>query len=160
MLAPGTPAPSFTLPDQDGTPVTLQGLLATGSLLLYFYPADFTPGCTREACSLRDMHADLLAVGLQVVGISPQSAESHRRFRERYGLPFRLLCDPQKAAVRAYDLDGPLGFGVRRGSYLISAAGVIEAALLADLRIAEHERFFREAIRLREAARAANTAGG
>ena len=152
MLKPGSPAPPFTLPDQDGTPVTLHGLLAAGPLLLYFYPADFTPGCTREACGIRDLHTDILRVGLGVVGVSPQSPESHRRFRDRYALPFRLLCDADKAVIRAYDLDGPLGFGVRRGTYLIGANGSIEAAVLADLRIAEHEQFIREAIRLRDRA--------
>lgn len=148
MLKPGTPAPSFTLPDQDGKPVALAALLAEGPLILYFYPADFTPGCTREACSIRDMHDEIQRVGLRVVGVSPQSAESHRRFRERYSLPFTLLCDADKAVIRAYDLDGPLGFGVRRGTYLVGASGVIESAVLADLRIAEHERFIQDAIRL------------
>jgi peroxiredoxin Q/BCP len=151
MIKPGSSAPPFTLPDQDGTPVTLAGLLATGPLILYFYPADFTPGCTREACSIRDLHEQILATGLQVVGVSPQSPESHRQFRERYALPFSLLSDVDKGVVKAYDVNGPLGFGVRRATFLIGEDGQIEAAVLADLKIAEHEQFVREAVRLRAA---------
>lgn len=149
MIKPGTRAPEFTLPDQDESPVSLQSLLARGPLILYFYPADFTPGCTREACSLRDLHAQILAVGLRVVGVSPQSPESHRRFRERYQLPFPLLSDEDKRVIRAYDVNGPLGFGVRRATFLIGQDGRIESAVLADLKIAEHEQFVRDALRLR-----------
>lgn len=149
MLKSGTTAPPFTLPDQDATPVTLAGLLQAGPLILYFYPADFTPGCTREACSIRDLHDQIIATGLQVVGVSPQSPDSHRQFRERYLLPFRLLSDVDKVAVKAYDVNGPLGFGVRRATFLIGADGIIESAVLADLKIAEHEQFIREAVRLR-----------
>lgn len=149
MLKPGSSAPSFTLPDQDGTAVTLSALLRAGPLILYFYPADFTPGCTREACSIRDLHQQILATGLQVVGVSPQSPDSHRQFRERYALPFTLLSDVDKVAVKAFDVNGPLGFGVRRATFLISQDGRIEAAVLADLKIAEHEQFIREALRLR-----------
>ena len=126
MLKPGTAAPPFTLPDQDATPVTLAGLLQSGPLILYFYPADFTPGCTREACSIRDLHDQIIATGLQVVGVSPQSPDSHRQFRERYSLPFRLLSDVDKVAVKAYDVNGPLGFGVRRATFLIGADGVVK----------------------------------
>jgi peroxiredoxin Q/BCP len=156
MIKPGTRAPDFTLPDQDERPVSLASLLARGPLILYFYPADFTPGCTREACSLRDLHAQILGVGLQVVGVSPQSAESHRKFRDRYHLPFPLLCDPDKTVIRAYDVNGPLGFGVRRATFLIGQDGLIESAVLADLKIAEHEQFVRDALRLR----GVSTAGG
>lgn len=151
MLKPGSSAPTFTLPDQDGTPVTLSKLLKAGPLILYFYPADFTPGCTREACTLRDLHEQILAVGLQVVGVSPQSAESHRKFRERYQLPFPLLSDLDKVVIKAYDVNGPLGFGVRRATFLIGKDGRIEAAVLADLKIAEHEQFVRAALQLRGA---------
>jgi peroxiredoxin Q/BCP len=149
MLKPGTVAPAFTLPDQDGTTITLTSLLRAGPLILYFYPADFTPGCTREACSIRDLHDQILATGLTVVGVSPQSPDSHRQFRERYSLPFRLLADVDKVAVKAYDVNGPLGFGVRRATFLIGMDGIIESAVLADLKIAEHEQFIRESLRLR-----------
>ena len=146
MLANGSLAPDFDLADQDGRRQTLSSLLAEGPLILYFYPADFTPGCTKEACSFRDLQKDLVAARLRVVGVSPQDAESHRRFAEKHGLNFPLLADPDKKAVKAYDVDGPLGFGVRRGTYLIGADGTIEDSVLADLRIAEHEAFVKRAL--------------
>ena len=145
MLAIGARAPEFTLPDQDGHSVSLSTLLRHGPLILYFYPADFTPGCTREACALRDLHGEILKAGLEVAGVSPQDAASHRAFREKYQLPFTLLSDVDKSVIRMYDLNGPLGFGVRRGTYLIDQARYIRGAVLADFRIAEHEAFVRKA---------------
>lgn len=146
MLKPGDRAPDFTLPDQDGTPVSLSGLLADGPLVLYFYPADFTPGCTKEACSIRDMHDEIAAAGMRVVGISPQDVASHARFRDEYRLPFTLLADPGKTVVKAWGVDGPLGVGVRRATFLVGAEGLIRDAVLADIRISRHEAFIRAAI--------------
>jgi peroxiredoxin Q/BCP len=146
MLANGQKAPDFELADQDGRKHTLKALLKGGPLILYFYPADFTPGCTKEACSFRDLHQDLLKAKLRVVGVSPQDVESHRRFADKHGLNFPLLADPDKTAVKAYDLDGPLGFGVRRGTYLIGSDGRIRDSVLADLRIGAHEAFVKKAI--------------
>jgi peroxiredoxin Q/BCP len=146
MLANGTRAPAFDLPDQAGKRHTLASLLENGPLILYFYPADFTPGCTKEACSFRDLHAELLKAKLRVVGVSPQDVDSHRRFAEEHGLNFPLLADPDKAVVKAYDVDGPLGFGVRRGTYLIDRDGTIRDGVLADLRIGAHEAFVKAAI--------------
>ena len=146
MLKNGTVAPEFDLPDQDGRRHTLASLLKDGPLILYFYPADFTPGCTKEACSFRDLQKDLVAARLRVVGVSPQDAESHKRFAEKHGLNFPLLADPDKKAVKAYDVNGPLGFGVRRGTYLIGRDGRIEDSVLADLRIVEHEAFVKRAL--------------
>lgn len=146
MLAPGERAPDFTLPDQDGRPVTLAQLLEDGPLVLYFYPADFTPGCTKEACTIRDMHDEIAEAGMRVVGIAPQDAASHARFRDKHELPFTLLSDPDKTAIRAYDVDGPLGVGVRRATFLVGADGHINNAVQADLRIGRHEAFIREAI--------------
>lgn len=148
MLEPGANAPDFELPDESGNPVSLGVLLADGPLILYFYPADFTPGCTKEACAIRDIHDDLIGVGLTVVGVSPQDSESHTRFREQYELPFRLLSDENKAIVKAYDVDGPFGVGVRRVTYLISENGRIEDALQADVRVGRHTEFIQNAIRL------------
>ena len=150
MLKPGTFAPDFTLPDQDGREQRLSGLLAGGPLILYFYPADFTPGCTKEACDLRDLHARILASGLRVVGVSPQSPESHRRFRQEHELPFMLLSDEDKVAIRAYGVDGPLGIGVRRATFLIDERGRVVDAVLADLRISRHQAFVERAVAARE----------
>ena len=148
MLAMGGRAPEFTLPDQDERNVSLSTLLRHGPLILYFYPADFTPGCTREACALRDLHGDILQAGLDVAGVSPQDPASHRAFREKYQLPFTLLSDVDKSVIRMYEVRGPLGFGVRRATYLIDQARYIRGAVLADFRIAEHEEFARKAAAL------------
>jgi peroxiredoxin Q/BCP len=145
MLAMGGRAPEFTLPDQDERSVSLSTLLRHGPLILYFYPADFTPGCTREACALRDLHAEILEAGLDIAGVSPQDTASHRAFREKHRLPFTLLSDVDKSVIRMYDVRGPLGFGVRRATYLIDQARYIGGAVLADFRIAEHEDFVRKA---------------
>ncbi len=150
MLKPGSTAPDFALEDAHGNTVTLDELLKQGPLILYFYPADFTPGCTKEACAIRDIHDDILATGLQVVGVSPQEGGSHQRFAEKYELPFPLLCDADKTVARAYDLDGPLGFGIRRGTYLVNPDKTIADAVLADIAIGKHLKFIENAMALVE----------
>ena len=81
MLKAGERAPEFTLPDETGTDRSLTELLSSGAIILYFYPADFTPGCTRQACKFRDLHTEMQRAGLRVVGISPQGPDSHAKFR-------------------------------------------------------------------------------
>ena len=154
MLKPGERAPEFALPDQDGRERSLTSLLGDGPLILYFYPADFTPGCTAEACTLRDLHTEIQRAGLRVVGVSPQASESHRRFREKYTLPFTLLSDLDKTVIKMYDVNGPLGIGVRRATYLVDQARTIQDAVLADFRIGRHEEFVRNAVALRQIAQA------
>ena len=154
MLAMGGRAPEFTLPDQTERSVSLSTLLRNGPLILYFYPADFTPGCTREACALRDLYSEIQQAGLDVAGVSPQDPASHRAFREKHQLPFTLLSDVGKAVVRMYDVNGPLGFGVRRATYLIDQARYIRAAVLADFRIAEHADFVHRAVAMTAGTRA------
>lgn len=138
MLKAGDAAPDFSLPDDHGQTVTLRGLLAKGPVLLYFYPADFTPVCTREACAFGALEPELAKAGVSLIGISPQDEESHARFRDRYSLPFPLLADPDKRVIRAYDCDGLLGFGVSRVTYLIGKDGRIQEAAKAALRVAPH----------------------
>lgn len=152
MLKAGARAPEFVLPDENGEDVSLSDLLNDGPLLLYFYPADFTPGCTREACAFRDMHDDLTAVGLRIVGISPQDADSHQRFRREHKLPFVLLSDVDKVVIRMYDVDGPFGVGVRRATFLINRDRTIQDAVLADVMIGRHTGFIEKAVMLRETA--------
>jgi len=152
MLKAPARAPEFVLQDDQETDTSLTDLLHSGPLILYFYPADFTPGCTREACSIRDIHEDLVAVGLRVAGVSPQSPESHARFRKEHDLPFVLLSDPDKVAIKMYDVDGPLGVGVRRATFLVNQDRSIHDAMLADVRISRHEKFIKKAIILRETA--------
>jgi peroxiredoxin Q/BCP len=150
MLKARSRAPEFVLPDDQGQDRSLSDLLHDGPLILYFYPADFTPGCTKEACDLRDLHVRILASGLRVVGVSPQPPDSHSRFREEYGLPFVLLSDEDKTAIKAYGVDGPLGIGVRRATFLIDERRRIVDAVLADLRIGRHQEFVERAIAARE----------
>lgn len=152
MLKQGNNAPDFILPDENGDEISLNGLLKNGPLILYFYPADFTPGCTKEACSFRDMHDDIVGVGLQVVGISPQDGRSHRKFREEHKLPFTLLSDVEKVVIKMYDVDGPFGVGVRRVTYLINQGMKIQGSMQADLLIDKHREFIEKAVVLRETA--------
>jgi len=152
MLKAGDRAPEFVLRSDAGVDTSLTDLLAHGPLILYFYPADFTPGCTKEACAIRDLHDDIQSVGLQVAGVSPQEAESHAHFREEHDLPFVLLCDPDKVAIRMYDVDGPFGVAVRRATFLIGQDRTILDAVQADVLIGRHADFIRKAIMLRETA--------
>lgn len=146
MLKEGDRAPDFSLEADDGGLVSLDDLLKDGPLVLYFYPADFTPVCTAEACSIRDMHDDMRDVSLQVVGVSPQSAESHEKFRQRHQLPFRLLHDGDKEVIRAYGVDGPFGFGVRRATFLIGTDKTIKGRVVSDLFVGSHTAFIKKAI--------------
>ncbi len=152
MLEAGSKAPEFVLPDDSGKEVSLSDLLQSGPLILYFYPADFTPGCTKEACAIRDIHDDLLSVGLTVVGVSPQDPDSHTKFRDKYELPFTLLSDTDKTVVNMFGVDGPMGIGVRRVTYLIAQDRKIQDAIVADIRIGRHADFLRKAVKLRETA--------
>ena len=149
MIHAGERAPEFTLPDETGTDRSLTELLRADALVLYFYPADFTPGCTRQACTLRDLHADIERAGLRVVGISPQSPQSHAKFKAKYQLPFVLLSDQQKTVAKMYGVNGPLGIGMRRATFLIDASRRIRDAVLADFMISRHADFVRKAVMLR-----------
>ena len=116
------------------------------NLILYFYPKDNTPGCTKEACDIRDMHDDISDVGIRVIGISPQGEDSHTRFKAKHRLPFTLLADPDKSAVKDYGVDGPLGFGVRRATFFIREDGTIDDVVVADLLVGKHGDFIRQAV--------------
>jgi thioredoxin-dependent peroxiredoxin len=149
MIQAGERAPEFTLPDETGTDRSLTQLLSASALVLYFYPADFTPGCTRQACTLRDLQTDIQRAGLRVVGISPQSPASHAKFKAKHQLPFVLLSDQQKTVAKMYGVNGPLGIGVRRATFLIDGSRRIRDAVLADFRIGRHVEFVRKAVMLR-----------
>jgi peroxiredoxin Q/BCP len=152
MLDTDDKAPEFTLPDQNGHDISLTALLKDGPAILYFYPADFTPGCTREACSIRDLHRELTRAGITVAGISPQSSESHKRFREKHNLPFTLLADEGKQVIKMFGVNGPLGFWVQRVTFLIDQNRTIKGRVKAHFSIGEHEEFIKQAIALRKAA--------
>ncbi len=144
MLEIGDQAPEFSARDDQDNEVSLSGLLQSGPLILYFYPADFTPVCTAEACGIRDLHEDLSGIDIQVVGVSPQNSSSHQRFKERYELPFRLICDVQKSLIKLYGCNGPLGMGVRRATYLINQEGIIEDRVVSDLFAGSHISFIKQ----------------
>ena len=122
MIKSGEPAPPFSLPDAAGKRVALEDL-AGRDVVLYFYPKDDTPGCTKEACGFRDASAELQELGVEVFGVSPDSAESHTRFAEKYRLPFRLLSDPDKKVMEAYDAWG------EKTSYGKKTTGVIRSTV-------------------------------
>jgi peroxiredoxin Q/BCP len=122
MLAVGSQAPDFELLDQDGQSHKLSSYLGK-KVLIYFYPKDNTPGCTAEACALRDNFNELKAKNLVIFGISADTVASHKKFADQHGLPFTLLADPEKKAVALYEADGAMF--VSRISYLIDEQGKI-----------------------------------
>ena len=130
MLQKGDKAPYFEGPDQDGNIIRLSDF--TGRrLVLYFYPKDSTPGCTAEACNLRDNYERFLSQGYAVVGVSKDSAASHRKFIEKYSLPFPLISDPETVILQAYEAwgekknYGKVSMGTLRKTYVIDENGVI-----------------------------------
>lgn len=150
MLDIGDKVPEFMLPDQDGHDIALASLLQAGPLILYFYPADFTPGCTREACSIRDLHREIERAGLTVAGVSPQSPDSHKRFREKHQLPFTLLADEGREVIKLFGVSGLMGLWVQRVTYLIDQNRVIRDRVKAHFSIAQHEAFIRNAVDLQK----------
>lgn len=124
----GTKAPDFTLRTHDGTKLKLSSLRGS-PVVLYFYPKDDTPGCTKEACGFRDARAKLAAQGAIVLGVSPDGPDSHERFRTKYKLPFTLLCDPDHAVAEKYgawrekNMYGKKSMGLARSTFLIDATG-------------------------------------
>lgn len=129
-LEPGTKAPAFTLTDDQGEKVRLADLKGK-PLVIYFYPRDDTPGCTKEACAFRDRYDELQKLGVQLFGISADTAESHTKFRDKYSLPFPLLVDAKHAmsekygAYREKNMYGKKSMGIQRSTYLIDADGKV-----------------------------------
>lgn len=123
MLKEHDKAPDFRLLDQKGIPHTLSQYEGK-YVLVYFYPKDDTPGCTKEACTLRDAYSDFERLGVVVIGISKDSTESHKKFAEKYNLPFIILSDPEKGIIESYGAKSAVG--TRRISYLVNPAGKIE----------------------------------
>ena len=133
MLNIGTPAPDFTLPDQNGKPHRLSDYRGQ-RVILYFYPKDNTAGCTKQACGFGELYPQFQEKGAVVLGVSKDSVASHKRFEEKYGLPFTLLSDEDKTVIQAYDVwkekknYGKATMGVVRTTYLIDENGVIVRA--------------------------------
>ena len=133
MLEIGTKAPAFTLPDENGTLHTLEEYRGK-KVILYFYPKDNTPGCTKQACGFSEMYPMFLEKGAIVLGVSKDSVASHKKFKEKYNLAFTLLSDPELSVIQAYDVwkekknYGKVSMGVVRTTYLIDEEGVIVKA--------------------------------
>ena len=125
MLRPGSRAPDFELLAHDGSSVKLSKMLEERNVVLYFYPKDGTPGCTREACMFRDRFDEIARRGAAILAVSPDSVESHADFQKRHSLPFILLSDPDKRVARMYGAVGFLGLLVKRTTYVIDKLGVI-----------------------------------
>ena len=134
MLNVGEKAPEFTLPDRNGQPVRLSDF-AGKRVVLYFYPRDNTPGCTRQACAFARLYEEFQALNAVVVGVSKDSVASHDKFAQKYGLPFVLLYDPELLAIQAYGvwqekkLYGKTSMGVVRTTYLLDEQGVIQKVM-------------------------------
>ena len=130
MLQPGTKAPDFTLPDQNGTMHSLKDYRGK-KVILYFYPKDNTSGCTKQACGFSERYPHFREKGVEILGVSKDSVESHKRFEEKYGLAFTLLADPERKVLEEYDVwkektnYGKVSMGVVRTTYLIDEKGVI-----------------------------------
>lgn len=134
MLQPGDQAPDFTTVDDQDNTVSLSDFRGR-PVVLYFYPKDHTPGCTAEACRFRDLHGELEAAGAVVLGVSPDSVQSHQRFRDKHKLPFRLLSDPEREMAQAYEvlkpkrMFGRTYMGIDRTTFLIDGEGRIKAVI-------------------------------
>lgn len=133
MLEVGTKAPDFTLLNQNGEEISLSQYRGQ-KVILYFYPKDNTPGCTKQACGFAQLYPDFVKKGAVILGVSKDSVKSHKKFEEKYQLPFTLLSDPDLVAIQAYDvwkeknMYGKKVMGVVRTTYLINEEGIIEKA--------------------------------
>lgn len=133
MLETGTKAPEFTLQDQEGREVSLSDYRGK-KVILYFYSKDNTAGCTKQACSFAEHYPDFREKNAVVLGVSKDSVQSHKKFAEKYGLPFTILADPERTVIEAYDvwkeknMYGKKVMGVVRTTYLIDGNGIIEKA--------------------------------
>lgn len=142
MLKQGSKAPAFALKDAEGRLHKLSDFLGR-KVVLYFYPKDNTPGCTKEACDFRDAHRKLSSVNAVVIGISADSSESHAKFAGKFGLPFILLSDPDKSVIRKYgalrekSMFGSSFLGIVRSTFIIDEKGVIRK-LFPDVSVNDH----------------------
>ena len=134
MLEPGMKAPEFALLDKNEKPISLSDFRGK-KVVLYFYPKDNTPGCTRQACAFARLHSEFREENAVVIGVSKDSSASHLKFAEKYELPFILLSDPERKAIQAYGvwqekkLYGKVSMGVVRSTYLIDEDGVIDKVM-------------------------------
>jgi len=134
----GDPAPDFSAIDSQGEPVALADFIGKKALVLFFYPADESPVCTKEACAFRDAYQDFIEAGAKVVGISGDSARSHQRFAEHHRLPFRLVSDEDGALRRTFGVPKTLGLLPGRVTYLIDKMGIVRHLFNSQLNAEKH----------------------
>jgi peroxiredoxin Q/BCP len=137
-LSAGSQAPDFSLPDQHGKAVSLSDFRGNKNVVVYFYPKDDTPGCTKEACMFRDQYTAFTDVGAEVIGISSDSEKSHKAFAEKYRLPFSLLSDKGAEVRTAFGVPATLGLLPGRVTYVIDKAGVIRLAFNSQINATQH----------------------
>lgn len=147
----GAAAPDFTLEDAEGNPVSL-GDYRGRYVVVYFYPRDDTPGCTKEACGFRELHDSIRARGAEVLGISPDDAAAHRKFTDKYDLPFTLLCDPERAVMERYGawgektMYGKKTVGVIRSTVIVAPDGTVAKRWRRVAKAADHPAKVLEAL--------------
>jgi peroxiredoxin Q/BCP len=134
----GSKAPDFTLPSQSGEMVSLKEFLGEKVVILYFYPKDDTPGCTKEACAFRDEHEEFGKLDAEVIGVSSDSVESHRRFAEKHDLSFPLLSDEGGKVRKLYGVSNTFGIFPGRVTYVIDEAGVVRHVFSSQIGAVKH----------------------
>jgi len=134
----GDRAPDFTLPSQLGDTVTLSEFFGKKNIVLYFYPKDESPGCTKEACSFRDSYQELTSLGAEVLGVSGQSIESHKSFATHYGLPFILLSDEDNQVRKLYGVPSTMGVLPGRVTYIIDKQGIVRSIFSSQTHAEKH----------------------
>jgi thioredoxin-dependent peroxiredoxin len=151
MIEVGQLAPDFTLQDQNGRDVTLSALRGR-VVVLYFYPRDNTPGCTKQACAFRDARAEYAKAGAEVIGVSPDTSASHRKFADKFALSFSLAADPEKSVCQSYGvwqektLYGKTSMGVVRTTFLIDGNGIVRR-VFPKVKVEKHSEAVLEAIK-------------
>lgn len=145
-LKEGTKAPAIEALDQHGKTIKLADFQGKSAVVLYFYPKDDTPGCTKQACSLRDGHGALLGAGAVVLGVSADDVTSHKAFADKFNLPFSLLADPDSKIIQAYGVKMPLVGMAKRITFLIDKQGVIRK-ILSEIDTKQHDRQVLEALK-------------
>ena len=137
-IRPGDPAPDFALPDGSGKTVRLGDYRGKKAVVLYFYPKDDTPGCTKEACTFRDQYQDFQDAGAEVIGISSDSAASHAKFADKYRLPFVLVADPGGVVRKQYGVPATLGLLPGRVTFVIDREGIVRHVFNSQFQAARH----------------------
>lgn len=138
-VSEGAKAPAFEARDQHGALVRLADFQGKSSVVLYFYPKDDTPGCTAQACSLRDGFSAIQAAGAVILGVSADTSQSHKAFAEKFHLPFSILADPDKRIIEAYGVKMPLLGFAKRVTFLIDRQGIVRK-VIRDIRTKDHDQ--------------------